>query len=290
MPDDLSQETLHRQHSKLRVLLITVSDRRNVSESEVRTYHDVLNVLSASDMDVKDWYVPNALLRGITSRVSNGLGDWTTQERTVSRSKFDLYAVPAFEALGRELNRRTSNQHAASPSTSSPLPDSAEVWVVYGRNEEFRRTIFHLLRDIGLQPIEFNKAIVRSGYGSPNVIDVVLKEIATAPAIVCLLTPDDHAELRIELRPAPRDDAKLNDSTDGGYQPRPNVLLETGMALAAMRHRTIIVSMGHMREISDLSGLHEVRWRNAPEVRIDLVNRLEAIGCPVDRLGVDWMT
>lgn len=216
-------------------------------------------------------------------------GNTRANELRVSRSRFDFYAVPALEGIAREIKRREARPDAPGRAKIAPNPSTPEIWVIYGRNEHFRKIIFRFLRDVGLQPIEFNTAVARSGSGSPNVIDVVLKEIMNAPAIVCLFTPDDYAELRPELRDD-SDDTQLDHRKDAGFQPRPNVLLETGMALAAMRHQTVIVSEGKMREISDLGGLHEVRWRDSPEVRHDLLNRLEAIGCPVDRSGVDWLS
>ena len=88
--------------------------------------------------------------------------------------------------------------------TSRPPEDSSEVWVIYGRDEAFRRTIFELLRSVGLKPIEFESAVKRSGSGSPFVLDVVLNEIGRAPAVVSLLTPDDYAELNEELRAEPK--------------------------------------------------------------------------------------
>jgi predicted nucleotide-binding protein len=137
-----------------------------------------------------------------------------------------------------------------------------------------------------MRPIEFETVVTRSGSGSPFVLDVVLREIRRAPAIVSLLTPDDYAELREEIRAKLKDDEA---SKDAGYQPRPNVILETGMALAALRHRTILVTRGSLRAISDMEGLHDVRWDDTIKKRNQLLGRLLAMGCPVDRSGSDWL-
>jgi predicted nucleotide-binding protein len=290
--EDSAVEEFRRRYSKLHVHLSSIWRLAIVYESDVRIYNDILETFEPF-LDVTDWYVPNEFLHGRPEHLSIVGGGARANQRMMSRSKFELYAVPGFEALGRELRRLESMQQLTVSSSSSPAPDSAEVWVVYGRDEKFRKEVFRFLRDVGLKPIEFSKAIARSGSGSPSVIDVVLKEISNAPAIVCLFTPDDRAELREELRGEPgnsSDTAEVDRSKDGGYQPRPNVLLETGMALAVMRHRTVIVSHGQMRPISDLDGLHEVRWKDSPKVRADLINRLDAMGLPVDRHGVDWLS
>jgi predicted nucleotide-binding protein len=118
------------------------------------------------------------------------------------------------------------------------------------------------------------------------VLDVVLGEIRKAPAIVSLLSPDDYAELRKDLRKEPKDDPA---HTQAGYQPRPNVILETGMALALMRDRTIVVTKGRLRELSDVSGLHAVQWDDTPAKRKDLVQRLQKLGLPADTTGSDWL-
>ncbi len=51
-----------------------------------------------------------------------------------------------------------------------------------------------------------------------------------------------------------------------------------------------------MRSISDIAGLHLVRYSGKPEAdaefkfRNDLANRLEHAGCDVNRKGNDWMS
>ena len=51
------------------------------------------------------------------------------------------------------------------------------------------------------------------------------------------MTPDEQAVLRPELH-------KTVPDADQTFQPRPNVILETGMALATDDARTILVSTG----------------------------------------------
>jgi hypothetical protein len=99
------------------------------------------------------------------------------------------------------------------------------VMVVYGRDEPTRLDIFSFLRSIDLQPVEWNEAVIRTGRATPYV----------------------------------------GETRDGSpaMQPRPNVILEAGMALATDERRTILVSVGPV----------VIRLNNSPERRNDLVQR-----------------
>ncbi|MGH7963657.1 MAG: TIR domain-containing protein [Candidatus Binatia bacterium] len=99
------------------------------------------------------------------------------------------------------------------------------------------------------------------------------------------MTPDEHAELREELRPEPKDDPR---HVQAGYQPRPNVLLETGIALGALRDKTLIVVKGQLREVTNLGGVHVVHWEDSTTKRIELVERLRGLDIPVVTSGTDW--
>ena len=72
------------------------------------------------------------------------------------------------------------------------------------------------------------------------------------------------------------------------WQPRPNVLLEAGMALAVDPDNTVLVEIGRIRRASDLDGLNTVRLSNASEARYALRNRLITAGCAVAETG-DWL-
>jgi hypothetical protein len=53
--------------------------------------------------------------------------------------------------------------------------------------------------------------------------------------------------------------------------------------------RTILVEIGHTREISDLAGRNAVRLDGTPQKLNTLAGRLELAGCPVRRSGNDWL-
>ena len=103
-----------------------------------------------------------------------------------------------------------------------------------------------------------------------------------AQAFLVLMTPDERVVLRPELR-------KGGGDASQALQARPNVILEAGMALAKDEARTILVSVGPMRPMSDLSGRHLIHLNNTPQRRNELVQRLKIAGCSPRTDGSDWI-
>ena len=101
-----------------------------------------------------------------------------------------------------------------------------------------------------------------------------------------LLTPDDEAKLKDEF--IKRSDPGFERKLTG--QPRPNVLFEAGMAFGSQPDKTIIVQVGKIRPISDLSGRHVAHLTNSFESRHQLMVKLKGVGCPVDDTGSLWHT
>lgn len=160
------------------------------------------------------------------------------------------------------------------------------VFVVHGRNQGLRDAMFQFLRTLGLQPIEWNQAIKKSGEATPYVGTILDTAFREAVAVVILLTPDDEARLRKKFRKA----------RDPGYerrltgQSRPNVLFEAGMAFGRNPQSTVLVQIGEIRPFSDIAGRHIVRVGNDPTSRQELATRLANAGCNVDTTGSDWLT
>jgi predicted nucleotide-binding protein len=177
---------------------------------------------------------------------------------------------------------------ALVPTATSGSSDSSDeerrktILVVYGQDEDTRRDMFSFLHSLHLLPIEWNDAVARTGKASPYVGEILKTAFSMAQAFLVLMTPDEQAVLRPELRKTPRDE-------NIGFQPRPNVILEAGMALATDEARTILVSTGVLRGMSDLDGRHVVRLDNSPERRNDLVQRLKVAGCNPKTDGTDWI-
>ena len=69
-------------------------------------------------------------------------------------------------------------------------------------------------------------------------------------------------------------------------QPRPNAVLEAGVAFAYDPDRTIIVEMGRIRDIGDLAGFYFVKWwQDGDETRKRLRRKLKLAKCPVHDTG-----
>ena len=180
------------------------------------------------------------------------------------------------------------DQEAAPDSRGEarPAENAREVFVVHGRNESARRALFTFLRVIGLQPLEWPKAVKATGKTAPYISEVLNIVFSKPRAIVVLLTPDDIAQLKYPLQNS--DDPSYETELTG--QARQNVLFEAGMAMAGNQDRTIFVELGYVRPFSDIAGIHRIPLDNGSECRQELAQRLQAAGCPVDLDGTDWHT
>jgi hypothetical protein len=125
----------------------------------------------------------------------------------------------------------------------------------------------------------------RSGTASPYNGDAVAAAFHAAQAVVVVLTPDDVGY----LHPMLRGSHEREDDREPTGQPRLNVVLEAGMALQSHPSKTVLVELGRTREISDLAGRNTVRLDGTAQTVNSLANRLQSAGCPVERLGSDWL-
>lgn len=174
------------------------------------------------------------------------------------------------------------------PNDIVPKPSevNTNVFVVYGRDEPARNDIFQFLRAIGLHPMEWSEAVKLTGKPNPHVWEILDRAFSEAHAILVLLTPDDEARLREDLR----SEHELTHEIELSGQARPNVLFEAGMAMGRSEDRTILVELGVLRPFSDIAGRHTVRLDNTSQRRQELAQRLQAAGCPVKLDGTDWHT
>lgn len=161
--------------------------------------------------------------------------------------------------------------------------DRRSVFVVHGRNEPLRKSIFDFLRSIDLSPMEWDHAVALTGEGSPYVGQILDAAFDRAAAVVVLMTPDEIAYLQPKYA-QDEDDPE----THPAAQARPNVLFEAGMALGRDARRTVLVEVGHVRPFSDVAGRHAIRLTNEMASRQALAKRLETAGCEVSLTGTDW--
>lgn len=189
--------------------------------------------------------------------------------------------ISEIETYWNENGDVTVNSTQAATTTGSKC-----VFVVHGRNQAMRDSLFNFLRAIGLKPLEWAQAVKETGEGSPYVGQVLDKAFDLAQAVVVLMTPDDEAYLRKEFH-TDYDEQHEKQPTP---QARPNVLFEAGMAMGRNSHRTVLVQIGQLRPFSDIGGRHVLRLNNSSQSRQDLAQRLKTAGCDVDLTGTDWHT
>jgi predicted nucleotide-binding protein len=163
------------------------------------------------------------------------------------------------------------NEMLSKGSTLSK--DASKVFVVHGRNEAARMAIFDFLRVLDLKPVEWNEAIALTGKPTPSIDEILDAAFDETQAILVLLTGDDLVRLgSLYSEKEKQEEALLP-------QPRPNILFEAGLALGRKSNRTILVQLGDIRQISDITGKHIVRLDNSTEKRLDLMSRLHIAGC-----------
>jgi hypothetical protein len=114
------------------------------------------------------------------------------------------------------------------------------VFVVHGRNDKLRRSLFDYLRALGLKPLEWEKVVLMTKKTNPYIGDILDNTMAKVQAVVVLFSPDDEARLRAEF--ITRADGASEKKLRG--QPRPNVLFEAGLALGRHPSKTILVEVG----------------------------------------------
>lgn len=189
-------------------------------------------------------------------------------------------AQPEVTRASRPVKARNLNN---TRSKAVNLPN--QVFVVHGRDLIARESVFAFLRSIGVKPIEWNSAIKLTNKASPYIGEILQAAFSKARAVVVLLTPDDWAFLREDLR----------SNSDPPYEGRPtgqaraNVLFEAGMAFSSHPDRTILVQLGTIRPFSDTAGRHVLQLTNAAEKRLEFATKLTNAGCDVDTSGADWL-
>lgn len=176
-------------------------------------------------------------------------------------------------------------QERESQLTESSSKNARAVFVVHGRNESLRKSMFEFLRALDLTPIEWSHAVDLTAHASPYIGDVLDTAFNHAQAVVVLLTPDEVAYLQPRYAHGTGDP-----ETQPAAQARPNVLFEAGMALGRDAARTVIVEVGEVRPFSDIAGRHVIRLNDTAAARQALAKRLSTAGCAVDMTGTDWLS
>jgi predicted nucleotide-binding protein len=224
--------------------------------------------------------------------VVSSLEPLDASHRWETRIEMDVNNARASEvlvAVKTEYEKRIPPP-AAQSLNPNPMPKpteqniKAKVFVVHGRNRRLRNGVFTFLRSIGLRPIEWTDAVALTGKSAPYVGEILDVAFSAAQAVVVVLSPDDEARLREELRGKEEPDYE----TKLTPQARPNVLFEAGMAMARNPDRTVLVEFGRLRPFSDVAGRHAIKMDGSTSKRQDLAMRLQKAGCAVELSGTDW--
>lgn len=208
--------------------------------------------------------------------------------RGVHYSEGEGFSIPAHAATTfnapSDRSAPTAGGNDAMHSTTAPTEektpkDSSRVFVVYGRDGRPKDVLEQFLHFAGLGVIGWSDAVALTGEPQPHTFTIVKAGMDAAAAIIVIFSPDEEARLRDEL---------VGDgSNQYGYQPRQNVLLEAGMAFAAAPERTIFVSSGSTRTITDIEGFNWVKLDGQWDSRQDLVKRLKTAGAAVSLRKAD---
>lgn len=149
---------------------------------------------------------------------------------------------------------------------------SNKIFLVHGRDIKEKNSLTTYLRTINIEIIEWEQAVVMTGNPSATTLDIIKAGFENAQAVLVLFTPDEEVKLRDELP----SDAKR----EKGFQPRPNVIFEAGLAFATHPNRTILINMGsEIRPISDISGINFIRFDHSHGAKTTIKSRLELAGC-----------
>lgn len=163
------------------------------------------------------------------------------------------------------------------------------MFVVHGRDKKLNEDMYLFLASIGIVPMEWNHAIkAAKGGANPNVGDVIHQAMETVQGVMVLFSPDEEAKLKPKF--VTETDRKRH-AHEKGDQPRTNVIFEAGLALGAHSKKTILVQVGHIRDISDIAGKHIVHLSNSVSSRKHLADRLESkLKFKIDLTGEVWQT
>ena len=215
------------------------------------------------------------------------------QERKLLRSWFamDLNKLTSIDNRLVDLFEEDSVTSSTSLTKNAKVPSNNKaVFVVHGRSEKLKESMFDFLKAIGLEPLEWPRlkaaAMAKTKQASPYVGEIIKEAFEQAPqGIIVLLSGDDEARLRKDLHKPDEPDYE----TELMPQARPNVLFEGGMAMGILPEKTILVQVGEIRPFSDIVGRYVIHLDNSHEKKQQLIVALKNIQCKVDDSSPSWM-
>lgn len=267
--------------------------RVEVTPAELALHARLLDAVTASPHELEDLY--QTLPKDIRGELTIGeLADVIERFHQAGLARWENDGVTMLNLERRRKFRLVTREPdvgaLAGQLRAARGPDvSRKVFVIHGRDEQARRTMFGFLRALDLLPQEWEPLVAATGSTLPNLNEVVATGLSAgqAQAVLAILTPDDI----VTLHPALRATSDPEDETSQVMQPRPNVLIELGMALSAYPSQTIVVEIGSIRRIADLAGFNVIHFDGSTSLSNALgkvVERLKTAGCAVNDKGSDW--
>lgn len=164
--------------------------------------------------------------------------------------------------------------------------DENSVFVIYGRNSEFKSNVVNILKALSLNVITYNNsnADARGTYGA------VKEGISKSAVSLVLLTGDDEGRCRKPyLIPADRNNIQETRFTS---QPRMNVVFEAGYSFAHHADKNVIlISVNNVRLFSDIDGINRIIIQtdnkgcilkdSELKFKKELIENLENCGCDI---------
>jgi len=263
----INQALIARLKSKLGISQSRVYAliQQSANKNRVRRHIGALLVAGDNGISIQKYASPedHAELRGILNHVPVAVDP-----------------VPAAPPPPKSAIRRGRGSKMAKTKENT-------VFVVHGRDAKIRDAMYEFLGALGLKPQEWGHAIrsTRGKGGNPYVNDAVTKVMERAQALVVILSPDDEAKLKDQFV------GKHERQSEGRLrgQARPNVIFETGIAIGTHHRKTVMIQIGDVKPFTDVGGMHIPHFSGDDRSRHDLANRLEDLGCKIDRDGDHWL-
>jgi predicted nucleotide-binding protein len=231
----------------------------------------------------------NHVRRHIGALLVAGDNGISIQKYASEEDHAELRGIPNHVPVAVDASPVPPPRSIARKSKATRIQKTKEntVFVVHGRDIKLRDAMYQFLGALGLKPQEWGHAIraVRRRGGNPYVNDAVAKIMEEAQAVVVLLSPDDEAKLKDQFvtRHERQSEGKLRG------QARQNVIFETGVAIGAHHKKTVMVRVGDVKPFTDVGGMHIPNFSGDDKSRHDLANRLEDLGCKINRDGDHWL-
>jgi predicted nucleotide-binding protein len=229
----------------------------------------------------------NRVPRHLGALLLAGDNSISIQKYATPQDLADLRGIPHHVQVAVPVAVDVLPRAAARKAKATRLPKTKEntVFVVHGRDNKLRDSMYQFLGALGLRPQEWGHAIRAARGGNPYVNDAVIKIMEQAQAIVVMLSPDDQVKLKPQF--VARKERAIEGKLRG--QARPNVIFETGIAIGAYHKKSVIVQVGDVKPFTDIGGMHILRLTDHSSSRHQFVNRLKKLGCNVDTEGDHWL-